>query len=114
MLTKLFYIHRWIISDVDFPFLAGIEGLCDSNPPSQYGVQPASHEQPVSAMDLSSELSSVSAASNSAPPWANEDFWQKYLTRFGPTDKCAGGGQCEMLFKEHYHCLAEGCEMIFR
>jgi hypothetical protein len=94
--------------------VAGIEGLADSNPSTQYVVQPASHDQSMSAMDLTSELSSVSAASNSVPPWANEDFWQKYLTRFGPTDKCSGGGQCEMLFKEHYHCLAEGCEMIFR
>jgi hypothetical protein len=36
------------------------------------------------------------------------------LARFGPSDKCTGTGQCELLFKEHYHCLAEGCEMIFR
>ena len=75
---------------------------------------PVSHDQPVSAVDLSSDLSSVSSAANSAPVWANEDFWQKYLARFGPTDKCAGIGQCELLFKEHYHCVAEGCEMIFR
>ncbi|XP_023707022.1 zinc finger protein castor homolog 1 isoform X2 [Cryptotermes secundus] len=94
--------------------LSGIEGLSDSNPSTPYVVQPSSLEQSMSAVDLTSELSSVSAASNSVPPWASEDFWQKYLARFGPTDKCAGGGQCEMLFKEHYHCLAEGCEMIFR
>jgi len=95
-----------------------MEGLASGNggphPVPQYAVHPASHEQSMSAMDLSSELSSVPAAANSVPPWASEDFWQKYLARFGPADKCLGAGQCEMLFKEHYHCLAEGCEMLFR
>jgi hypothetical protein len=98
--------------------LVGLEGLAGGNggphPSPQYAVHPASNEQSMSAIDLSSELSSVSATANSVPPWASEDFWQKYLARFDVTDKCAGGGQCEMLFKEHYHCLAEGCEMIFR
>ena len=95
--------------------MAGTEGLAGGPYPSSHYVgHAASHEQPVSAVDLSSDLSSVSSAANSAPAWANEDFWQKYLARFGPTDKCAGFGQCELLFKEHYHCVAEGCEMVFR
>jgi hypothetical protein len=91
-----------------------MEGPASSHPSPHYVVHPASHEQPLSAVDLTSDLSSVSSAANSVPPWASEDFWQKFLARFGPTDKCAGFGQCELLFKEHYHCLAEGCEMIFR
>ena len=80
----------------------------------QYVMHPSSQEQSMSAMDLSSEMSSPPVPTNTVPSWASEDFWQKYLARFGPTDKCAGGGQCEMLFKEHFHCMAEGCEMIFR
>jgi hypothetical protein len=98
--------------------ITGIECLAGGNggphPSPQYVVHPPSHEQPMSAMDLSTELSSASTTANSVPPWASEDFWQKYLARFEATDKCAGGGQCEMLCKDHYHCLAEGCEMIFR
>ncbi|XP_069703969.1 zinc finger protein castor homolog 1-like isoform X2 [Periplaneta americana] len=95
--------------------LSGMEGLAGGNGgphQSQFPLHSAPQEQSVSAIDLTNEM--PSSTPNSVPLWANEDFWQKYLARFGPTEKCAGGGQCEMLFKEHFHCMAEGCEMIFR
>lgn len=65
-------------------------------------------QEQTNAMDLSNETINI------GNPWTGEDFWQKYLARYGPSEKCVGGGQCEHIFKEHYHCSAEGCEMTFR
>nr|CAD7261192.1 unnamed protein product [Timema shepardi] len=87
------------------PLEAGMEDVVSA---SQY-ILPSSESLPSSAMDLSTVLPSTNPT-----PWTNEDYWQKYLARYLINEKCVGGGQCELVFKEHYHCMAEGCEMIFR
>nr|CAD7438048.1 unnamed protein product [Timema bartmani] len=87
------------------PEIAGMEDVVSA---SQY-ILPSSESLPSSAMDLSTVLPSTNPT-----PWTNEDYWQKYLARYLTNEKCVGGGQCELVFKEHYHCMAEGCEMIFR
>ncbi|GLG97314.1 Transcription factor castor [Gryllus bimaculatus] len=88
--------------------LMGGEGRLSHQTPPAYLVP--SHEQAnMTAMDLSSDFSSPNST-----PWTTEDFWQKYLTRYGPVEKCSGGSQCELIFKEHFHCRAESCEMTFR
>jgi hypothetical protein len=40
-----------------------------------------------------------------------DDLWRKFLTMYGAQEKCHP--DCEFLFKEHFHCNAEGCSMKF-
>ncbi|KAG8222076.1 hypothetical protein J437_LFUL000520, partial [Ladona fulva] len=52
-------------------------------------------------------------------PLLPEDLWRKYLTCHRAGEKCGGRGVgpnavCEFLGKEHFHCMAEGCDMTFR
>lgn len=43
-----------------------------------------------------------------------DDVWSKYLRPFPSTDACIDGVSCEDAGKDHFHCLAEGCRIVFR
>ncbi|KAI8500537.1 Zinc finger protein castor 1 [Branchiostoma belcheri] len=40
------------------------------------------------------------------------DTWEKFLKRYTANDPC--DPRCEFLYKDHYHCVVEGCGAIFR
>ncbi|XP_059479542.1 zinc finger protein castor homolog 1-like isoform X2 [Neocloeon triangulifer] len=71
-----------------------------------FGVQagPSTAEPPdtLAAMDLTGEIKP-----------RTDDLWKKYLTLFKANEKCVKSGECAHLFKEHFHCNAEGCDMTF-
>ncbi|XP_063220399.1 zinc finger protein castor homolog 1 isoform X2 [Bacillus rossius redtenbacheri] len=83
------------------------DGLGSGSLPPQYGALSSDFSSGM-AVDLSTEMASNTFS------WNSEDFWQKYLARYQANEKCVGGGQCEYIFKEHIHCMAEGCDVIFR
>lgn len=72
-----------------------------------YGVRaaPSSSADPpenLAAMDLTGELKPRS-----------DDLWRKYMTLFRANNKCVHSGECAHIFKEHFHCNADGCDMTF-
>lgn len=44
----------------------------------------------------------------------NEEIWCKYLRPFAANEICIDGSTCEDAAKDHFHCVAEGCNVIFR
>lgn len=83
-----------------FAFFAGL-------PMPGYGVRatPSSSADPpenLAAMDLTGELKPRS-----------DDLWRKYMTLFRANNKCVHSGECAHIFKEHFHCNADGCDMTF-
>lgn len=43
-----------------------------------------------------------------------EEIWCKYLRPFAASETCIDGNTCEDAAKDHFHCVAEGCNVIFR
>lgn len=48
----------------------------------------------------------------SADDGKQEDTWRKYLKRYTANDPC--NSRCEMLYKDHYHCVVDNCGQIFK
>lgn len=45
---------------------------------------------------------------------AGDEIWCKYLRPFAANETCIDGNTCEDAAKDHFHCVAEGCNVIFR
>lgn len=43
-----------------------------------------------------------------------EEIWCRYLKPFSATEICIDGASCEDASKDHFHCIADGCNVIFR
>ncbi|KAH9490008.1 hypothetical protein Btru_036245 [Bulinus truncatus] len=41
-----------------------------------------------------------------------DESWKKYLIRYTANDACYS--RCTCLYKDHYHCRVEGCQVIFK
>lgn len=80
-------------------------------------------------IDLSNDKSDGKTASNSGlfgdfeyekiaegSPLENsgDEIWCRYLRPFGANETCIDGSTCEDAAKDHFHCVADGCNVIFR
>lgn len=86
--------------------LSNSETLSERNSPVSYEEGESSF-----AMDLSANDSSFNLPED-AIPWNSEDFWKKYCQFLGQQDTCVEN--CEYAFSEHYHCLMEYCDIVFK
>lgn len=43
-----------------------------------------------------------------------DEIWCKYLRPFSANETCIDGSTCEDANKDHFHCIADGCNVIFR
>ncbi|KAG1670498.1 Transcription factor castor [Nymphon striatum] len=41
-----------------------------------------------------------------------DESWKKYMKRYTANDLCKP--HCDNLYKDHYHCLGENCDMMFK
>ncbi|XP_071840384.1 zinc finger protein castor homolog 1-like isoform X3 [Apostichopus japonicus] len=48
----------------------------------------------------------------SADEGKQEDTWRKYLKRYTANDPC--NSRCELLYKDHYHCVVDNCGQVFK
>jgi len=64
-------------------------------------------------MDLSNDRVD-SRGNDSSRLLDSEEAWSKYLRPFAATDNCIDGASCEDAGKDHFHCLTDGCRVVFR
>lgn len=84
--------------------LSNSETLSERNSPISY-----EESESTSAIDLTANDCSFP---DENPNWNGEDFWRKYCQYFGSQENCLE--KCELSFSDHYHCLMEYCNMIFK
>ncbi|KAL3270460.1 hypothetical protein HHI36_021007 [Cryptolaemus montrouzieri] len=72
---------------------------------------PMSYDDENSAMDLTANENSINYQPDDSMNWTGEDLWKKYFQFFGAQENC--GGSCEMSGTEHFHCVADACQMTF-
>ncbi|XP_078615886.1 zinc finger protein castor homolog 1-like [Branchiostoma floridae x Branchiostoma japonicum] len=63
-------------------------------------------------MDLGSSLNLNLPGVEEGDSGRSADTWEKFLKRYTANDPC--DPRCEFLYKDHYHCVVEGCGAIFR
>lgn len=85
--------------------MSNTESLSERNSPISYGEGESS-----SAIDLTASEPSFNAEEGTN--WNSEDFWKKYCQFFGQQDSCPGN--CEFAYSEHYHCMVENCDTVFK
>ncbi|KAL0276814.1 UNVERIFIED_CONTAM: hypothetical protein PYX00_004303 [Menopon gallinae] len=90
----------------------GVDSANDSN----------SADSDVAPMDLSNDKTDMKAG-NSHFDYEEkslldsnngEEIWCRYLKPFSATETCIDGASCEDASKDHFHCVADGCNVIFR
>lgn len=83
------------------------ESLSEQNSPVSYEEGESSF-----AMDLSANDASMGAHEEVAISWNNEDFWKKYCLFFDAQENCSD--KCEHNYSDHYHCMIEHCDIVFK
>lgn len=83
------------------------ESLSEQNSPVSYEEGESS-----SAMDLSANDASMGAHEEVTISWNNEDFWKKYCLFFDAQENCSD--KCEHNYSDHYHCMIEHCDIVFK
>lgn len=73
---------------------------------------PMSYDDENSAMDLTANDNSSNYPADDSANYSSEDFWKKYFRSYGPLETCEAS--CEYNASEHYHCIADGCQMVLR
>lgn len=81
------------------------ESLSERNSPVSYD-----EEESTSAIDLTANDSNL--GQEEPTNWNSEDFWKKYCQFVGQQDPCVE--KCEFAYSDHYHCMVETCEMVFK
>lgn len=81
------------------------ESLSERNSPVSYG-----EGESASAIDLTANDSNF--GQDEATNWNSEDFWRKYCQFVSQQDSCVE--KCEFAYSDHYHCMVENCEMVFK
>ncbi|XP_013088820.2 uncharacterized protein LOC106072911 [Biomphalaria glabrata] len=77
-------------------------------------VLSSSHQSlPDPSVLLSNKRKTAIAHKHSSPEKRERDeSWKKYLIRYTANDACYS--RCSCLYKDHYHCRVEGCQVIFK
>lgn len=73
---------------------------------------PVSYEENESAASSAIDLTASDSMHDDNPNWNGEEFWRKYCQMVGPQEGCVE--KCEYAYSEHYHCMVENCEMVFK
>ncbi|KAK9884307.1 hypothetical protein WA026_005259 [Henosepilachna vigintioctopunctata] len=72
---------------------------------------PLSYDDENSAMDLTANDSYGNLQQDESPNWSMDEFWKKCFQFYSTQDNCIAN--CEMASTEHFHCMADGCQMVF-
>lgn len=81
------------------------ESLSERNSPVSY-----EEGESTSAIDLTANDSNF--GQEESMNWNNEDFWRKYCQFLGHQEPCVE--KCEFAYTDHYHCMVESCDAVFK
>lgn len=87
--------------------LSNSESMSERNSPVSY-----EEGESTSAIDLTANDCVGYNQEESGTNWNSEDFWRKYCQFFGQQEGCPG--KCDMAYSEHYHCMVENCQTVFK
>lgn len=85
--------------------VSNTESLSERNSPVSY-----EENESASAIDLTASDSNCGQEEN--PSWNGEEFWRKYCQMVSGQEPCIE--RCEYAYSEHYHCMVDGCDMVFK
>ncbi|XP_022236904.1 zinc finger protein castor homolog 1-like isoform X2 [Limulus polyphemus] len=71
----------------------------------------SSYSKPDVRCNLAS-LEAVDLTKVVSKPKNPDDAWKKYVTSYTANTLCRS--ECELAFKDHFHCSTDNCDMIFR
>ncbi|GAB6019842.1 hypothetical protein CHUAL_001383 [Chamberlinius hualienensis] len=94
------YAYNEVLQQSFSKYLEAGGNLPLDSPMLPYGMVPGT--DPFSLIELSAEFLKA----------RSDDSWRKYLSRYTANDVCKTN--CDLIYKDHYHCNAESCSMVFR
>lgn len=88
--------------------LSNSETLSERNSPISYEESESTSAIDLTANECNFPDETITPNNN----WNGEDFWRKYCQFFNQQEPCTE--KCELSFSEHYHCVMDYCNMVFK